>query len=282
MQILDGSTLAKHIRNELKKEIEPLSAKPKLCVLLVGDDPASEIYVNYKRKACAEVGIDSEVHKAPETSSEEELFAVINEWNLDPSVNGILVQLPLPAHLDEFSVLDRIHPSKDVDCLTPYNQGLMTLGMELVAPCTPSGILDLLAYNQIDPAGKDVVVVGRSKIVGKPMALMLLNENASVSVCHSKTKDLQSYTKKADIIVVATGQPHLITASHVKQDAVVVDVGIHRAEEGLVGDVDFDAVKDIASHLSPVPGGVGPMTIASLLKNTLTLYYFQHPELTES
>lgn len=281
MQILDGSKLAKHIRNELKKEIEPLNAKPKLCVLLVGEDPASEIYVNYKRKACAEVGIDSEVHQASSDSTEEELFAIINEWNLDPSVNGILVQLPLPSQLDEFSVLDRIHPSKDVDCLTPYNQGLMALGTELVAPCTPSGILDLLAYNQINPAGKDVVVIGRSKIVGKPMALMLLNENASVSVCHSKTKDLKAYTQKADIIIVATGQPHLIGAEHVKEGAVVIDVGIHRGEYGLMGDVDFDEVKDIASHLSPVPGGVGPMTIASLLKNTLALYYFQHPELVE-
>lgn len=281
MQILDGSKLAKHIRNELKKEIEPLNAKPKLCVLLVGEDPASEIYVNYKRKACAEVGIDSEVHQASSDSTEEELFAIINEWNLDPSVNGILVQLPLPSHLDEFSVLDRIHPSKDVDCLTPYNQGLMALGTELVAPCTPSGILDLLAYNQINPAGKDVVVIGRSKIVGKPMALMLLNENASVSVCHSKTKDLKAYTQKADIIIVATGQPHLIGAEHVKEGAVVIDVGIHRGEDGLMGDVDFDEVKDIASHLSPVPGGVGPMTIASLLKNTLALYYFQYPELVE-
>ena len=281
MQILDGSKLAKHIRNELKKEIEPLNAKPKLCVLLVGEDPASEIYVNYKRKACAEVGIDSEVHQASSDSTEEELFAIINEWNLDSSVNGILVQLPLPSHLDEFSVLDRIHPSKDVDCLTPYNQGLMALGTELVAPCTPSGILDLLAYNQINPAGKDVVVIGRSKIVGKPMALMLLNENASVSVCHSKTKDLKAYTQKADIIIVATGQPHLIGAEHVKEGAVVIDVGIHRGEDGLMGDVDFDEVKDIASHLSPVPGGVGPMTIASLLKNTLALYYFQYPELVE-
>lgn len=281
MKKLDGTRLSAEIRKNLKKETQDLDVKPKLLVVLVGDDPASQVYVSYKEKACKEVGFESDVIKFPASISEEELIESIHGLNQDPEVTGILVQLPLPDSLDSFSVLDSIHPSKDVDCLTPYNQGLLNLGVDFVQPCTPSGIIDLLKANEIELEGKNAVVIGRSNIVGKPMVQLLLKENASVSICHSRTKELKSFTKEADILIVAAGQRHLIDTSFLKESVVVVDVGIHRADTGLVGDVDPEGLSEVASAASPVPGGVGPMTIASLLKNTLSLYYYQHPELTE-
>lgn len=279
MKKLDGTALSKQIREQLKTEVNSLAIKPKLVVVLVGDDPASHVYVGHKEKACAEVGFESDVIRFPASIEEEELIESIHELNQDQSVTGILVQLPLPDHLDNFNVLDSIHPSKDPDCLTPYNQGLLNLGEGIVFPCTPAGIIDLLNANDISIAGKNAVVIGRSNIVGKPMMQLLLKENASVSICHSKTQDLESFTRNADILVVAAGKSHLIDKSYLKKGAVVVDVGIHRGDEGLVGDVDPEGLSDVASAASPVPGGVGPMTIASLLKNTLSLYYYQNPDL---
>lgn len=276
---LDGSALAKQIRKQLKLQVADLEIKPKLVVCLVGSDPASEVYVRNKQKACEKVGMESELVRFNDDVKALELIDKIAELNSDPKVTGILVQLPLPGHIDSFDILDSIHPSKDVDCLTPYNQGLMNLGIEFIRPCTPSGIIDLLKANQISIKGKNAVVIGRSNIVGKPMAQMLLEEDASVSILHSKTDDIKSYTQKADIIVAAAGVPSLLDESYISKDTVLVDVGIHRQEDGLVGDVDADSVSEKALALSPVPGGVGPMTIASLLKNTLSLYYYQHPEL---
>ncbi|KQB92555.1 Bifunctional protein FolD [Geobacillus sp. PA-3] len=272
-QIISGTELAKTIRAELADEVAKLKAngiEPGLAVILVGDDPASHSYVKGKQKACAEVGIRSLLYTFPATISEEELLAKIQELNADPTVHGILVQLPLPAHIREWSVIETIAPEKDVDGFHPINVGKMMIGQPAFLPCTPHGVLVMVKSAGIDIAGKHVVVVGRSNIVGKPVGQLFLREHATVTYAHSKTPDLAAITRQADILIVAVGKARLIGPEHVKPGAVVIDVGVNRLESGkLCGDVDFDAVKEVASYVTPVPGGVGPMTITMLLHNTM-------------
>ncbi|HHY68466.1 MAG TPA: bifunctional methylenetetrahydrofolate dehydrogenase/methenyltetrahydrofolate cyclohydrolase FolD [Alicyclobacillus sp.] len=272
-QILDGKQLAAALREEIRRDVEELRAKrgivPGLAVLLVGDDPASQSYVRGKQKASTEVGIHSVVERLPADLSEQRLLERIDHYNEDPSIHGILVQLPLPPQIAEDRVITRISPGKDVDGFHPWNVGRLYSGGEGFVPCTPAGILEMIRRNRIEIAGAHAVVVGRSGIVGKPVAQLLLRENATVTICHSKTKDLGFYTKQADILVAAVGRPGLITADMIKPGAVVIDVGINRVDGRLVGDVDFEAVKERAGWITPVPGGVGPMTITMLLYNTL-------------
>ena len=272
MILLNGKQIAKKIKDDLMTEISSLSQKPKLSVILVGEDPASQVYVGHKEKACAQIGMESEVIRLSASTSQDELEQIIEKLNSDSKTHAILLQLPLPKSLDTFSAIEKISPSKDADCLTAYNQGLLALGRPLVKPCTPAGVIEMLKANDIDISGKEAVVIGRSNIVGKPMAQLLLNENATVTICHSKTKDLKAHCLKADILVAAAGIPHLIDSSFIKKGASVVDVGIHRQEGKLIGDVNPLAMDEKAFALSPVPGGVGPMTIAGLLKNTLLLF----------
>ena len=272
---IDGKAISAAIRAEIKEECAAFVAQngfaPGLSVVIVGEDPASQVYVRNKARACEEVGFDSHVYALPASTTEEELLSLIDRLNADSSVHGILVQLPLPKHLDETAVLLRIDPKKDVDAFHPYNVGQLTIGNPTSLPCTPAGVMELLRRSGIDPAGKHCVVVGRSNIVGKPMALLLLAANGTVTVCHSRTRDLAAVTRSADILVVAIGRAKFITADMVKPGAVVIDVGMDRDENGkLCGDVDFDAVEPVASAITPVPGGVGPMTITMLLRNTLT------------
>ena len=272
---IDGKAISAAIRAEIKEECAAFVAQngfaPGLSVVIVGEDPASQVYVRNKARACEEVGFDSHVYALPASTTEEELLSLIDRLNADSSVHGILVQLPLPKHLDETAVLLRIDPKKDVDAFHPYNVGQLTIGNPTFLPCTPAGVMELLRRSGIDPAGKHCVVVGRSNIVGKPMALLLLAANGTVTVCHSRTRDLAAVTRSADILVVAIGRAKFITADMVKPGAVVIDVGMDRDENGkLCGDVDFDAVEPVASAITPVPGGVGPMTITMLLRNTLT------------
>ncbi len=276
MQILDGKTLGKEIQEEIRLEVEKLDKKPHLAVVLVGEDSASKIYVNTKNRTCERLGFKSTVINLPETVSEEELKLKIRELNNDEDVNAILIQLPLPAHIDTNNCIKEISPIKDVDGFTPDNLGAIIRGQEPFAyPCTPYGIITILKKYNIQIAGKHAVIVGRSNIVGKPVALMLLKENATVTMCHSKTENLAEITKTADILISATGK-RIITKDMVKKDATVIDVGIIRNAEGkLEGDVDFENVKEVAAYITPVPGGVGPMTIASLMKNTLSLFYKQ-------
>ena len=278
-QLLDGKSLARTIRLELRDEIvefiENNGEVPTLAAVLVGDDPASEVYVRNKVKACEEVGIHSRMFRLPADASQDDLLALIAKLNRakDEPTHGILVQLPLPKQIDASRILHAISPLKDVDGFHPENVGRLVQGVPRYIPCTPYGIQQLLIRNGIETAGRHVVVVGRSETVGKPMALLLMQRgaggDATVTVCHSKTRDLASITRQADILIVAIGQPQFIKADMVKPGAVVVDVGIHRTESGLVGDVDFPAVSQIASRLTPVPGGVGPLTVAMLLVNTL-------------
>ena len=272
-QIISGTELAKTIRAELADEVAKLKAngiEPGLAVILVGDDPASHSYVKGKQKACAEVGIRSLLYTFPATISEEELLAKIQELNADPTVHGILVQLPLPAHIREWSVIETIAPEKDVDGFHPINVGKMMIGQPAFLPCTLHGVLVMVKSAGIDIAGKHVVVVGRSNIVGEPVGQLFLREHATVTYAHSKTPDLAAITRQADILIVAVGKARLIGPEHVKPGAVVIDVGVNRLESGkLCGDVDFDAVKEVASYVTPVPGGVGPMTITMLLYNTM-------------
>lgn len=270
--ILDGKKAAQEIRASLKEEVARLKARgltPGLAVVLVGEDSASKVYVKQKEKACREAGIASQVYRLPEDTSEESLLQLIQELNADRAVHGILVQLPLPGRLDANRVIQAIDPAKDVDGFHPLNVGRLAVGLPAPVPCTPRGIIHLLDAYGIPIAGRHAVVVGRSNIVGKPLAQLLLARNATVTVCHSKTVDLASLTRTADILVAAAGKPRLITRGMVKPGAVVVDVGINRLPEGLVGDVDFEAVREVAGYITPVPGGVGPLTIAMLLKNTL-------------
>ena len=274
MQILDGKALSQKITQQIKEEAQELKERhgiiPGLAVILVGDDPASHTYVKMKENACEKVGFYSIVHKMPASISQEEIEETIRMMNKNPNIDGILVQLPLPKHIDTTRILELIDPAKDVDGFHPYNFGRLMEGLDTFAPCTPLGVMEMLAAYDIDPKGMDVCVVGASNIVGKPMAALLLNANATVDICHIYTKDLQSHTKKADMVVVGVGKPHLITAEMVKEGAVVVDIGINKLPNGkLVGDVDFENVSKKASYITPVPGGVGPMTIAMLLKNTL-------------
>ncbi|MBG9940608.1 bifunctional methylenetetrahydrofolate dehydrogenase/methenyltetrahydrofolate cyclohydrolase FolD [Brevibacillus formosus] len=271
--ILQGKEVAQSIRAELANEVAELKKQgivPGLTVVIVGDDPASHSYVRGKAKGCEEVGISSEIIMKDADITEEELLVIIQQLNENPNVNGILVQLPLPAHISEHAVIEAIAPEKDVDGFHPISIGNMVLGNDTMLPCTPHGIIELIKRTGTPLAGKHAVVIGRSNIVGKPVSLLLQQENATVTMCHSRTQNLEEYTQKADILVVATGRAHMIGKEHVKSGAVVIDVGVNRIETGkLVGDVKFDEVKEVASFLTPVPGGVGPMTITMLLKNTV-------------
>lgn len=272
-ELIKGKEVASTIRQRLKEETEALKTRgivPGLTVLLVGDDPASLSYVKGKVKACGEVGLRSDLKRYPATIREEELLKEIQTCNEDDTVDGILVQLPLPKHIDERKVIEAISPEKDVDGFHPVSVGKMVIGEETFYSCTPAGIIEMVKSKNIDIAGKHVVIVGRSNIVGKPAGLLFLKENATVTYCHSKTVGLSNYTRQADILVVAVGRAGIIGKEHVKPGAVVIDVGVNRNAEGkLVGDVRFDEVKEVASYLTPVPGGVGPMTITMLLANTI-------------
>ena len=269
--IIDGKKISQEIKDELKEKVAKLKEEGKeiaLAVIQVGEDPASSVYVRNKKRACEYIGIESVAYEVPESTTQEELLAIIDECNKNPKINGILVQLPLPKHIDEDTVIKAIAPEKDVDGFHPQSVGAMTIGEPGFLPCTPAGIIQLLKRSNISIEGKECVIVGRSNIVGKPMALLLLRENGTVTICHSRTKDLKEVTKRADILVVAIGKPKFVDASYVKEGAVVIDVGIHRNEENkLCGDVDYDSVAPITSAITPVPGGVGPMTIAMLMNN---------------
>jgi methylenetetrahydrofolate dehydrogenase (NADP+)/methenyltetrahydrofolate cyclohydrolase len=280
--IMNGKEVAAQVKSELKQEVAKLNreyVQPGLAVLLVGNHPASETYVKAKEKAAAEIGIRSFLIRYPETVSQAELLHRIEQLNQDPQVHGILVQLPLPKHIHVQTVIDTIDPQKDVDGFHPLNIGSMQVGKEALLPCTPFGILQLLKQYNVDLQGKHAVIVGHSHIVGRPMATLLLNENATVSVCHIYTQNLKEMTKMADILIVAVGKKHLITSDMVKPGAIVVDVGINREEKRIFGDCDFESIKDIASYITPVPGGVGPMTISMLLHNTLLAARTQVKEL---
>jgi methylenetetrahydrofolate dehydrogenase (NADP+)/methenyltetrahydrofolate cyclohydrolase len=282
-KIIDGKQIAADIRAELKAEVAALKEKgivPGLGVILVGADPASQSYVSAKEKACENIGIYSDDNRLPAETTEEELLALVERMNKDPKINGILVQLPLPKHINESAILLAIDPDKDVDGFHPMNVGKMMVGEETFLPCTPHGVVQMLKRSGVETSGAHVVVVGRSNIVGKPVANMLLQKkegaNATVTLCHTRTKDLGYHTRQADIIIAASGWPNTVTADMVKEGAVVIDVGVNRVEDAtrergyrLVGDVDFDAVKEKASMITPVPGGVGPMTITMLLFNTV-------------
>jgi methylenetetrahydrofolate dehydrogenase (NADP+)/methenyltetrahydrofolate cyclohydrolase len=273
MTILDGKKLSEKIKNEVKIEAETLKKEgitPGLAVILVGEDPASQVYVKMKAKSCKDSGIYSVVHEFPETISQEELLDTIERINKNPNIHGLLIQLPLPKHIDPTIVLEAVAPEKDVDGFHPYNVGRLVAGLDSFAPCTPLGVMEMFKEYNIDVKGLDACVVGASNIVGKPMQALLLNEFATVDICHIHTKDLAAHTKRADIVIVGVGKPNLITADMVKEGAIVVDIGINRLDNGkLVGDADFENVSKKVSFITPVPGGVGPMTIAMLLKNTI-------------
>ncbi len=271
--IIDGKVISLSVKEEIKNEITKLKKNgitPGLVVIKVGDDPASAVYVRNKKRACEELGIYSEEYSLPTETSQKDLLDLIEELNTREDINGILCQLPLPKHLDEKAVINAIAPEKDVDCFHPQNVGKVLIGEDGFKPCTPAGVIEMLKRSGIEIAGKNCVVLGRSNIVGKPMALLLLQENGTVTVCHSKTKNLKEITKTADILVAAIGKAKFVTADMVKEGAVVIDVGINRDENGkLCGDVDFDAVEKKAAAISPVPGGVGLMTVTMLMQNTL-------------
>ena len=272
--IIDGKKISAEIRAEIREEVTKMKENgvcPGLAVIIVGENPASKVYVRNKGRACAEVGIYSEIIEMPEETTEETLLSKIAELNLREEIHGILVQLPLPKHIDEKAVIAAISPEKDVDAFSEVNVGKSMIGNHSFLPCTPAGVMELLHRSGIEVAGKHAVVIGRSNIVGKPQAMLLLHENATVTVCHSKTKDLASVCKTADILVVALGKADFVTADMVKEGAVVIDVGMNRKADGkLTGDVDFASVSEVAGYITPVPGGVGPMTITMLLKNTIT------------
>lgn len=274
MQIIDGKAVSAAVRDRIKEEVLELNSKGKqtgLAVIIVGEDPASKVYVSNKKKGCEQVGINSFEYALPEETTTEELLTLIGELNNDDKVDGILCQLPLPKHIDEQTVINSIVPEKDVDAFHPTNTGHIMIGDYSFLPCTPAGIIEMLKFYNIEISGKECVVIGRSNIVGKPMAMLLLQNSGTVTVCHSKTADLSDVTKRADILVSAVGKANFVTAEMVKDGAVVIDVGMNRNAEGkLCGDVDFEAVKDKCSFITPVPGGVGPMTITMLLNNTLT------------
>ncbi|MBQ2801403.1 MAG: bifunctional methylenetetrahydrofolate dehydrogenase/methenyltetrahydrofolate cyclohydrolase FolD [Lachnospiraceae bacterium] len=272
--IIDGKKISKEIKDELKEKVTALKGEGKniaLAVIQVGEDPASSVYVNNKKKACEYIGIESLSFHLPETITEEDLLEKIKELNQDEKVNGILVQLPLPKHIDEDKVIKTIAPEKDVDGFHPQSVGALSIGQKGFVSCTPAGVIQLLKRSGIEIAGKECVVIGRSNIVGKPMALLLLRENGTVTIAHSRTANLKEVAKRADILVVAVGKPKMIDSSYIKEGAVVIDVGIHRNEENkLCGDVDYDDVIEHVSAITPVPGGVGPMTIAMLMNNCVS------------
>ncbi len=273
MAILDGKKLSEKIKLEVKEEVEKLKKDgitPGLAVILVGSNPASQTYVRMKNEACKKTGIYSVVHEFPDTISEKELLSTIDMINKNPNLHGLLIQLPLPKHIDATKVLEKISPAKDVDGFHPYNMGRLVVGLDGFVPCTPLGVMKMFEEYNIDVKGKDVCVVGASNIVGKPMLALLLNKMATVDICHIATKNLKEHTKRADIVIVGVGKPNLITEDMVKEGAIVVDIGINKLSNGkLAGDVDFENVSKKSSYISPVPGGVGPMTIAMLLKNTI-------------
>ena len=270
-KIIDGKQISKDIKEELKQEVAELASQGRKCslaVIQVGNDPASSVYVGNKKKACAYIGIESLAYELPEETTEEELLSLIEKLNADTQVHGILCQLPLPKHIDEDKVIKAISPKKDVDGFHPQNVGALVIGEQGFVSCTPAGIIQLLKRSNIEIEGKHCVVIGRSNIVGKPMSLLLLRENATVTICHSRTKNIKEICREADILIVAIGKPQFIGADYVKDGAVVIDVGIHRDENNkLCGDVKYDEVEPKASYITPVPGGVGPMTIAMLMHN---------------
>ena len=278
--IISGKEVSAFLNQKTADEVKLLNKKGiavSLAVIIVGDDPASKVYVNNKKKACEKLGIVSLEYALPENTTQDELLKLIDELNNRKDVNGILCQLPLPSHLDEELLINAISPEKDVDCFHPVNVGKLYTGTGRLKPCTPAGVMAMLEYYNIEIQGKNCVVIGRSNIVGKPMAALLTAKNGTVTLCHSKTANLKEYTGKADILVAAVGKPRFVTKDMVKESAVVIDVGIHRMENGkLCGDVDFDEVEPIAGYISPVPGGVGPMTIAELMENTVTAAKFQN------
>ncbi|MBO6147139.1 MAG: bifunctional methylenetetrahydrofolate dehydrogenase/methenyltetrahydrofolate cyclohydrolase FolD [Lachnospiraceae bacterium] len=273
--LIDGKKISQEIKDEVRDEISKKGIQASLAVIIVGDDPASRVYVRNKKEACEYCGIRSLSYELPEETAEEELLALINKLNADDSVDGILVQLPLPDHINEDSIIEAIDPMKDVDGFSRRSVGALSIGTKGFVSCTPAGIIELLKRSGIEIAGKECVVMGRSNIVGKPMAMLMLRENATVTVVHSRTRHIEDICRRADILIVAIGKPRLITHDYVKDGAVVIDVGIHRVDPDtnngrkLCGDVDFDEVSQIASAITPVPGGVGPMTIAMLMKNVL-------------
>lgn len=274
-KILDGKAVSQRVKNALKDEtekfVEKYGIRPGLAVVIVGDDPASRVYVNSKKKACAEIGYYSEEHALPESTTEGELLSLVEKLNGDEKIHGILVQLPLPKHIDEEKIINAINPKKDVDAFHPVNVGKIMIGNFDFLPCTPAGVMELINEAGIDLTGKNCVVVGRSNIVGKPQAMLLLHKNATVTICHSKTKNIKEITRNADVLVAAVGRAQMFDGDYIKDGAVVIDVGMNRLEnKKLVGDVDFESAEKKASYITPVPGGVGPMTIAMLMKNTLT------------
>ncbi|KAE9637095.1 MAG: methylenetetrahydrofolate dehydrogenase / methenyltetrahydrofolate cyclohydrolase [Epulopiscium sp.] len=279
--IIDGKKISQDIKDELKKEVEELSQKniiPGLAVILVGNDPASKVYVNNKKKACEYIGIKSFSYELPQETTEEELLNLIDVLNKTKEVNGILVQLPLPEHINESKILLSIDPIKDVDCFHPYNVGLISIGkMDGFLPCTPAGIIELIKRSNIEIEGKNCVVVGRSNIVGKPVSQLLLSHNGTVTTCHSRTKELAKICQEADLLVAAIGRPQFIKADMVKEGSILIDVGVNRLDNGkLCGDIDFEGCKDKALAITPVPGGVGPMTIAMLMKNCVKAALMQN------
>ena len=276
-RIIDGKQIAREHRERVRQETaafrDRTGVTPHLVAVLVGEDPASAVYVRHKERACREAGIEGTVHRLPSETSQDELLELIEQLNADPSVHGILVQMPLPRQIDPIAVLDAVDPLKDVDAFHPENVGRIVQGRPRYLPCTPAGIIELLRASSIETSGRHAVVLGRSEIVGKPMALLLMQKgdlaDATVTVCHSRTADIAAFARQADLLVAAIGKPRFVTAEMVKPGAVVIDVGINRTDAGLVGDVDYAPVAEIASAITPVPGGVGPMTIAMLLQNTL-------------
>lgn len=276
-QIINGKQVSKNVREAQKAETEALFQKygkrPGLAVIIVGEDPASKVYVANKEKACIEVGFHSELYRMPENTTIEELLSLIDRLNKDDKIHGILCQLPLPKHLDEEKVILAIDPNKDVDAFHPVNTGKIMIGNHSFLPCTPAGVMKLIESTGTDISGKECVVIGRSNIVGKPQAMLLLQANGTVTICHSRTKNLKEVTKRADILVVAIGKADFVTGDMIKEGAVVIDVGMNRRADGkLTGDVDFESAEKVASYITPVPGGVGPMTITMLLQNTLTAF----------
>lgn len=271
--IIDGKAVSKKIREKIAAGVQELKKEkgitPGLAVVLVGEDPASQTYVRNKEKSCIKAGMYSEVHRLPAETSEGDLLSLVNKLNEDEKIHGILVQLPLPKHIDETKIIEAISPAKDVDGFHPVNAGHLLIGEDSFLPCTPFGIMELLAHEGVELKGKHAVVVGRSNIVGKPIALLMLSEHATVSICHSRTADLGAMTRQADVLVVAVGRPNFVTGDMIKPGAVVIDVGINRVDGKLVGDVEFETAEKVAGKITPVPGGVGPMTITMLLSNTL-------------
>ncbi|MCQ2481010.1 MAG: bifunctional methylenetetrahydrofolate dehydrogenase/methenyltetrahydrofolate cyclohydrolase FolD [Clostridia bacterium] len=272
--LIDGKKVRDHNLEIMKGEVAELNAQgvyPCLCVIIVGSDPASRVYVNNKKKACENIGIVSREYAMPEETTTEELLSLIDELNADKSVSGILCQMPVPKHIDSKAVLERIDPAKDVDCFHPYNVGKLVQGDNVMLPCTPAGMVEMLDYMGVEISGKHCVIIGRSDIVGKPMALLMLQRNATVTICHSRTANLSEVCSQADILVAAVGRPNFVTADMVKDGAIILDVGINRMEDGkLCGDVNFAECEPKASMITPVPGGVGPMTITMLMRNTIT------------